>query len=133
MKKSLLLLAALACTGAIAQEKQIWACQGILDGNTGFLWKNGEWVNTLFNESNLLVTIDGSDSVIKHDGVDFPYVCTAISSTVGALVSCFSSSSFFLLNSESGHAGLSSLLGAADPDTEYRDSVHAALYECTKF
>ena len=133
MKKTLLLAAALACSGAVAQEKEIWACQGIFDGATGFSWENGKWVNTLFNESNILVTIDGSNSVIKEDGSDFPYECRATSSIVGALVSCSSKYGFFLLNSESGHAGWSNLFGAAMPDRERRDSVTTALFECTKF
>jgi len=133
MKKLLLLAAALACSGAVAQEKEIWACQGIFDGATGFIWENGQWVNSLFNESNILVTIDGSNSVIKEDGNDYPYVCRATSSVVGALVSCSSNNSLFLLNSESGQAGWSNLLGAADPDKEQRDTVTAALFECTKF
>ena len=134
MKKTLLLAAALACSGAVAQEKEVWACQGIFDGKTGFSWKNGKWVDSLFNERNILVTIDGSNSVIKDDGTDFRYECTATSSVVrGALVSCRDGSSFFLLNSESGHAGWSNLFGAAKPDRERRDSVTTALFECTKF
>ena len=133
MRKTLLFAAALVCSGAVAQEKEIWACQGIFDGATGFIWENGKWVNTLFNESNILVTIDGSNSVIKEDGNDYPYVCRATSSVVGALVSCSSNNSLFLLNSESGQAGWSNLLGAADPDKEQRDTVTAALFECTKF
>ena len=133
MKKTLLLAAALACSGAVAQEKEVWACQGILDGTTGFSWGKGKWVNSLFKERNILVTIDGSNSVIKHSGFDYPFECRATSSIVGALVSCSSKNSFFLLNSESGQAGFSNLFGAADPDREQRDTVTTALYECTKF
>ena len=133
MKKTLLLAAALACSGAVAQEKEVWACQGILDGATGFSWGKGKWVNSLFKERNILVTIDGSNSVIKHSGFDYPFECRANLSIVGALVSCSSKNSFFLLNSESGQAGFSNLFGAADPDREQRDFVTTALYECTKF
>ena len=41
MKKSLLLLAALACTGAVAQEKQVWACQ-LVEGAM-LRWEDGDW------------------------------------------------------------------------------------------
>lgn len=136
MKKTLLLAAALACSGAVAQEKQVWACQGIFDGTTGFSWENGKWVNSLFNERNILVTIDGSNAVIKDNGTDFHFfLCTATSSFAvnDALVSCSNGNSLFLLNPESGQAGYSRLLGAANSDREYRDSVATALYECTKF
>ena len=51
MKISLLLAAALACSGVIAQEKQVWACQGIFDGATGFSWKNGKARQTLIESS----------------------------------------------------------------------------------
>ena len=95
MKKTLLLAAALACSGAVAQEKEIWACQAILDGATGFSWENGKWVNSLFKERNILVTIDGSNSVIKDSGFDYPFECRATSSIVGALVSCSDNNSFF--------------------------------------
>ena len=133
MKKTLLFAAALVCSGAVAQEKEIWACQAILGGTAGFKWENGKWVNAPFNEINMLVTIDGSNSVIKEDGFDYPFACRATSSIVGALVSCSSKNSFFVLNSESGQAGFSNLFGAADPDREQRDTVTTALFECTKF
>ena len=81
----------------------------------------------------MLVTIDGSNSVIKEDGFDFFFACRATSSSAGALVSCSSKNSFFVLNSESGQAGFSKLFGAANPDREQRDTVTTALYECTKF
>ena len=41
MKKSLLLAAALACSGVVAQEKEIWACQQT--EGTMLLWENSSW------------------------------------------------------------------------------------------
>ena len=41
MKKSLLLAAALACSGAVAQEKEIWACQQV--AGTLLKWESGSW------------------------------------------------------------------------------------------
>ena len=41
MKKTLLLAAALACSGAVAQEKQVWACQQT--EGTMLNWEGGAW------------------------------------------------------------------------------------------
>ena len=63
MKKTFLLTAALACSGAVAQEKQVWACQ-FLD-STALKWADGNYETGTMRSSNLLLTVDGDKSEVK--------------------------------------------------------------------
>jgi hypothetical protein len=54
MKKTLLLAAALACSGAVAQEKEIWACQQT--AGTMLMWENSSWRQSAIIPSPSLLT-----------------------------------------------------------------------------
>jgi len=138
MKKTLLLAAALACSGAVAQEKQVWACQEIQ--SQGMNWTNGRWQGGAFEKSQLLFTLDGFTSTLKlpdsPDPIDL--LCMNDSSLRGdELVYWFCSDSYssavsFIINEDSGSAGISFLLGAVS-NAENRDSLRIAALQCTKF
>ena len=77
MKTSLLLLAALACTGAIAQEKQVWACQQV--EGTLLNWEDGSWKQYLKTPVPLLLTMDGANSKYKEGEFEYPLLCSICS------------------------------------------------------
>ena len=51
--------------GAIAQEKQIWACHQ--QASTMLDWENGGWKSYRVTPQPLLLTIDGGNSSCKED------------------------------------------------------------------
>jgi hypothetical protein len=126
MKKSLLLLAALACSGAVAQEKEIWACQQV--EGTMLFWENSSWTQLLINPKPLLLTIDGKNSSYKMGDNENELDCSFYGVT-----SCVSSATHLLIDKATGRMGLSHLLGALMSSSERRDSVSAEIYICTKF
>jgi hypothetical protein len=73
MKKKLLLAAALACSGAVAQEKEIWACQSN-DVRTGYVFEDAGIKIGRLRPDNLLVTIDGNNSNAEVVGSDLKYL-----------------------------------------------------------
>lgn len=115
-----------------AQEREVWACQSI--DSIGFRWEDGNWKGTLFNDANILVTLDGENSTLKLEGFDYRVECSQAESFLFPLYwSCSDNTTLFVLNPETGQAGYSSLFGALDPDRASRDTVFTALYQCTKF
>ena len=134
MKKSLLLLVALACTGAIAQEKQIWACQ--LSEGALLAWEdNSSWeiYKLSPDDSNLLLTIDGANSRIKMGGdTEFSAICSVVGNN---RVSCYEDtlgSEYVLLDQTTGAAGHAYMYGAVSSGS-VKDSINIAAYNCTKF
>lgn len=125
----------LVSTLLAAQEKEIWACQGI-DSN-GFLWNGGRWDRSGFKSRNVLLTLNGINSILKQDDYDFETVCRKISGThiTGPWWSCLtdSPSTHFVLNPATGEAGASNLLGVLELDRDRRDGLDVELYQCTKF
>ena len=128
MNKSLLLLAALACTGAIAQEKEIWACQQ-LEG-TMLYWEDGSWEQYTVTPEPLLLTVNGANSSVKKGDDGVRLQCSPLES-FEERISCISSSGgeYFLLDPETGKMGKSRLSGAINKAY----SVSAQIYNCTKF
>ena len=130
MKKTLLLAAALACSGVVAQEKEIWACQQI--AGTGLFWEGSSWRRMGINPYPLLLTIDGENSSYKigadnGTGLD----C----SRTGVFTSCITviPANHIFMHTATGRMGMSSLFGAVSTSSEDRDSVNAQIYNCTKF
>lgn len=133
MKKFLLLLAALACTGAIAQEKEIWACQ--LDKGALLAWEdNSSWeIYRLSSaDSNVLLTVDGVNSRIKITDEDFLMTCLDVALDRVICYEPIVGSEYIVLDTTTGKAGRSFLSGAVGSGPR-RDSVSAAIYNCTKF
>ena len=128
MKKTLLLLAALACTGAIAQEKEIWACQQ-LEG-TMLRWGSNGWEQYRVTPEPLLLTVNGANSSVKRGDSEIRLQCSPLES-FEERTSCVTSigGDYFLLDPETGKMGKSRLSGAIN--NAY--SVTAQIYNCTKF
>ena len=62
MKKTLLLAAAIACSGAVAQEKQVWACQ--MEESTMLRWEDNGWKNYAVKPYNILLTLNADNTVM---------------------------------------------------------------------
>ena len=137
MKKTLLLAAALVCSGAVAQEKEIWACQQT--EGTMLNWEGGAWRQSGINPRPLLLTIDGENSSYKEGDYEFSIDCSKriLSSalTSGVTISCLGSLSslHIYLLTDTGKMGMSNLYGAISSSSVRRDSVSARIYNCTKF
>jgi len=130
MKKTLLLAAALACSGAVAQEKEIWACQQ--EEGTLLDWEDGRWKQYLKTLQPLLLTLDGDIAIVKEGDKENRLSCSKHERLQN--ISCLNSimSTHLYFNSESGRLGESKLFGAISK-AELRDSVIASIYNCTKF
>lgn len=132
MKKTLLLAAALACSGAVAQEKQVWACQSITNGQ-GFGYKEGSWVEANFGITNYLVTIDGSNSKYGYDGNEYSTNCEDFTYYSNPHFRCGDATGgTVLLNPDAKLAVIFEGLGGISA-RETRDTVSIALLQCTKF
>jgi hypothetical protein len=132
MKKTLLLAAALACSGAVAQEKEVWACQ--MEESTMLRWEDNGWKNYAVKPFNILLTLnaDNTGSIDPSDDNEFSIEC---SEEYLGRISCLDGPkwSHFLFSPVTGKLGVSRLLGATVDGREYRDSVSAEVYNCTKF
>ena len=132
MKKTLLLAAALACSGAAAQEKEIWACQ--MEESTMLKWENNEWEVYGITPYNLLLTLnsDNTGSIDPSNDNEFSIECSEARLD---RISCLDAPKFthFLFFPDTGKLGVSALVGATVDDREYRDSVSVKVYNCTKF
>lgn len=120
LSTALFLLCALV---VLAQENEVWTCR-----ESDYRSPNGgevKWERTSVNASNILVTLEGSYSKFTQDGVETPLECNLR----GGLWSCSNEFNVLLLNSETGRASLSYLLGTLN----YRGSVETILYQCAKF
>jgi len=130
MKRSLLLLVALACTGAVAQEKQVWACQQ--EEGTMLNYRNGRWEQSLIVPEALLLTIDGANSRVKEGEAERRLSCSKVD--FWPEISCLTSikDKHYYFSPDTGRLGVSSLIGATLTG-DRRDSVSAKIYNCTKF
>ena len=128
MKKSLLLAAALACSGAVAQEKEIWACQQT--AGTMLNWEGSSWRQRDIIPAPILLTIDGKNSSYKEGDTEKKLDCSLVGRT--SCLNNFSSEHIFM-DKDTGRMGISTLFGVLSSSSEYRDSVAARIYNCTKF
>lgn len=132
MKKTLLIAAALACSGAVAQEKQVWACQEIENGQ-GFSYASGAWKKGNFTALNYLVTIDGKNSEYGHSGTQYPTDCENVTDSPVPHFKCSDrTGGTVLLRPDAKLAVISEGLGGIST-AETRDSVTIRLFQCTKF
>jgi hypothetical protein len=133
MKKTLLLAAALACSGAVAQEKQVWACQMV--NSTMLAWENNSWEAYTITPYNILFTINADNTGnAKRSDEDYVSRFTCTSPLVGDYYSCLPSSflSHYLFSPDEGKLGISDLYGAISTSAN-RDSVASQIFNCTKF
>ncbi|MDA1244078.1 MAG: hypothetical protein O3B02_03625 [Proteobacteria bacterium] len=132
MKKTLLLAAALACSGAVAQEKEIWACQEIQ--SYGMEWTNGRWQGGAFEESQLLFTLNGINSTLKLPELPRPIDLSCLYDVTDGYWFCSDPlyAVSFIINQDSGSAGYSTLFGAVINE-EDRSSITVSVLQCTKF
>jgi hypothetical protein len=131
MKKTLLLAVALACSGAVAQEKEVWACQ--MDESVMLKWENNEWEVYTITPYNLLLTLnsDNTGSIDRSDDEPFTIECSA---AYRNRISCLDRPkwSHFLFSPDTGKLSQSLLFGGTQTDRD-RDSVTAKIFSCTKF
>ena len=131
MNKTLLIAAALACSGAVAQEKQIWACQEIMSGQ-GFVYKDGAWAATSFARENYLITVDGLNSKYGSNGQQFSTNCEEGFFATPHIRCSDATGGTVLLNPTTKLAVISEGLGGIRTG-ENRDTVSIRLLQCTKF
>ena len=115
--------------GAIAQEKQIWACQQ--QAGTMLRWESDRWETYGVAGQPVLFTIDEASSTYKEGEREVPLICAVYFSPY---VSCFdiTTGDHLLFNPNNGKLGRSALLGATDTG-DRRDTVSAQVFNCTKF
>ncbi len=112
--------------GAIAQEKQIWACQ--MEEGTQLLWEDGRWESYGVTDTQLLLTLDGANSSYKLGSVTWELTCTDVFGRKSCFTTYTGSQNIFF-DPDSGRMGMSYLSGALAKV----DSVAAQIYNCTKF
>lgn len=128
MKKTLLLAAALACSGAVAQEKEIWACQ--MEAGTWLRRENSKWEKYEPSPHNVLFTLnaDGVTATAKrsdNDGLQKVNCSTTVSSDVSCLSEQLSVHYFF--SPDTGKLAVSYLF------LRIGNFVSLDVYDCTKF
>jgi len=135
MKKTLILAVALACSGAVAQEKQVWACQ-FLD-STALKWIDGNYETGRMFGDNLLLTVDGDKSEAKSSGSESVTPMNCKNADFPETVSCLTTTatdSHYYLHKPSGRLGVSDLFGMVMGDSDRnRSALSVRLYQCTKF
>lgn len=133
MKKTLLLAAALACSGAVAQEKQVWACQMV--SSTMLSWENNTWRPYSVIPYNILFTINADNTgSAKRSDDDYVSRLTCKLPYIPSHYSCLTPSlaAHYLFSPDEGKLGISTLYGAISTSGN-RDSVNAEIFNCTKF
>ena len=134
MKKTLLLAAALACSGAVAQEKEIWACYQ--EEGTQLDWEGAllGWKQRLqmLQLQPLLLTIDGDIAIVNEGDVEERFSCSKHERLQN--ISCLNSimATHLYFSTDTARLGKSKLFGATLTG-ERRDSVSVSTYNCTKF
>jgi hypothetical protein len=128
MKKSLLLAAALACSGVVAQEKQIWACQQV--AGTQLIWEDGAWRQVGVEPTIILLRLGGKYSSYRMSEEERLLDCSkALSGKVSCLDSL--SSKLIYIDPTSGKMGRSTLFGAAEAG-DSRSALATEVYNCAK-
>jgi len=128
MKKSLLLAAALACSGVVAQEKQIWACQQV--AGTQLIWEDGAWRQVGVEPTSILLRLGGKYSSYRMSEEERLLDC---SEALNGKVSCLDSlsSELIYIDPTSGKMGRSTLFGAAEAG-DSRSALATEVYNCAK-
>ncbi len=146
MKKPLLLAAALACSGTVAQEKEIWACQGA--ESQGFVYRRNDWNGVPLTNYNLTLTL----SPISVQSYSYMATIEAIgASLANNLLLCkleAEQTNFveflhcnlpegnpdtFSLDLKTGKAIHSGILSFFDNDSQENTTINLSTFQCTKF
>ena len=134
MKKVLLLAAALVCSGAVAQEKQVWACQMVK--SSMLEWENNRWNAYGVNPYSILFTINADNTgSVKRSTEDNASSLTCTSPRyLESYYSCLTRipSTHYFFSSDEGKLGVSYLFGAVSTNA-IRDTVSSGIFNCTKF
>ena len=146
MKKTLLLAAALACSGAVAQEKEIWACQGV--ESQGFIYRSNDWDAASFRNENLTLTLNpvtvqpwsyfATLEIIGKELANNSLLCKieAEQQHYVEFLHCNlpdSDPRTFSLNLKTGKAIFSDTLGFIDNDLQENAYIALSIFQCTKF
>ena len=115
--------------GAIAQEKQIWACQQVK--GTLLRWEESKWEDYGISPGTLLLTIDGNQSIRKEGDSNVPLEC-AVKFSIVECTADFTAGTSIVLDPETGKMGMSELYGALSIG-QTRDTVSVEVFDCTKF
>ena len=145
MNKSIALTMLLCSSLVAAQEKEIWACQGLSNGSVGFVWRDRQWSDTLFLEENALFSLDVTESrevraiatgiaTVKVGESTEAYICRESLGLPGWFCYNDGHSKTFSINTNTGDAASSYLLGAVTRiSSDVRGSPILNMYQCTKF
>ena len=139
MKKLIAAAAMVLSTTAVAQPDQDWwACQVV--HSSGMNWENNRWVTrdiedappfVLMSDGNGLLTKESVLKAVESDLPDYGVECKDWN--FGGQVACMVVNGRSLtFNKETGKGGISTMFGAADADTNSRDTVSVKAFECTK-
>lgn len=132
MKKIVLFAVALAYSGAVAQEKQVWACQQEVATILG--WDKSGWTQDEGVDVNFLLTINENLTAAVKSVGDTSEANLTCEIAPESYLSCLDNtkSMHFLFNSAQKRLGFSSLYGSMDTDNK-REPVSARIYTCVKF
>ena len=111
--------------GAIAQEKQIWACQ--MEAGTVLNWEDSNWRTYGHPTTQLLLTLDGENSSFKDRDFEQPLECSFF--YPAATCRTPSGAHYILIDTTTGKMG-KSFLGAA---LKSGNGLSAQIFNCTKF
>tara|TARA_B100000809_G_scaffold218296_1_gene224831 strand:- start:281 stop:697 length:417 start_codon:yes stop_codon:yes gene_type:complete len=138
MKKTLLLIAVLACTGVVAQEDEIWACQGT--ESNGFIFRNGSWEAISYLPQNFRVTLLDGFAVINNLAIDETQVMSCEQQkeqrNYVSFLHCsvqLENPNNFSLNKITGKAVHSNTLSYFSNDMNGAHNMYVSLFQCTKF
>jgi len=126
MKKLVLITLLLLSPTITAQEREVWTCES--NESAGFSFIGNEWVKQEVHSEYYLLTVDGSNSNLRNNGLDMPMECV----TNLSFYSCSNFTDLFVLKSTTGRAGYSTVNGIVQ-NGDGSDSIAAAVLQCTRF
>ena len=128
MKKLTTLILLLLSPFAVAQEKQIWACQQV--AGTQLIWEDGAWRQVGVEPTSILLRLGGEYSSYRMSEEERLLDC---SEALNGKVSCLDSlsSELIYIDPTSGKMGRSTLFGAAEAG-DSRSALATEVYNCAK-
>jgi hypothetical protein len=126
---------------AVAQEDEIWACQGTK--SNGFIFRSGSWEEISYLPRNLSVRLIGGELSpiiirdITSDSTEFKYCAQQNEQEhFVSFLHCDMPSgdtNNFSLNKTTGKAVSSNTRSYFEKDVSEGASMYVSLYQCTKF
>ncbi len=128
MNKLTTLILLLLSPFAVAQEKQIWACQQV--AGTQLIWEDGAWRQVGVEPTSILLRLGGKYSSYRMSEEERLLDC---SEALNGKVSCLDSlsSELIYIDPTSGKMGRSTLFGAAEAGNS-RSALATEVYNCAK-